>query len=45
MHIGFGPEPRVDHAHAIAELALRIRDHVAMNVVGGRSLSVRVGVN
>lgn len=39
------PEPRTDHAHAIAELALRIRDHVATNPVGGRALSVRVGIN
>jgi adenylate cyclase len=39
------PGPRVDHAHAIAELALRIRDHEAVNPVDGRRLMFRVGVN
>ena len=35
----------VDHAHAIAELALRIRDHEAVNPVDGGRLMFRVGVN
>jgi guanylate cyclase len=39
------PRPRVDHAHAIAELALRIRDHEAVNPVDGGRLMFRVGVN
>jgi len=39
------PEARPDHARAIAELALRIRDHVATNPVGGRRLSLRIGVS
>jgi len=39
------PRPRVDHAHAIAELALRIRDHEAVNPVDGRRLMFRIGVN
>jgi guanylate cyclase len=39
------PRPRADHAHAIAELALRIRDHVAGNPVRGRRLSLRIGIN
>jgi adenylate cyclase len=39
------PRPRADHAHAIAELALRIRDHVATTEVAGRRLSLRIGVN
>jgi adenylate cyclase len=39
------PRQRVDHAHAIAELALRIRDHEAVNPVDGGQLMFRVGVN
>jgi adenylate cyclase len=39
------PRARADHAHAIAELALRIRDHEAMNPVDGGRLMFRVGVN
>jgi guanylate cyclase len=39
------PRPRADHAHAIAELALRIRDHVATSEVAGRRLSLRIGIN
>ena len=39
------PRPRPDHAEAIAELALRMRDHVATNPVDGRRLSFRIGVN
>jgi class 3 adenylate cyclase len=38
------PRPRADHAHAIAELALRIRDHVATTRVAGRHLSLRIGI-
>ena len=39
------PRPRPDHAEAIADLALRMRDHVATNPVDGRRLSFRIGVN
>ena len=39
------PCPRPDHAHAIAELALRIRDHEAVNPVDGSRLSFRIGIN
>jgi adenylate cyclase len=39
------PRPRDDHAHAIAELALRIRDHVATTPVAGRRLSLRIGIS
>jgi adenylate cyclase len=39
------PRPREDHAHAIAELALQIRDHDAVNPVDGGRLMFRVGVN
>lgn len=39
------PEARPDHAEAIAELALRIRDHVAANPIRGRPISLRIGIN
>jgi guanylate cyclase len=39
------PNPRPDHAHAIAELALRIRDHVASNRYDGHEIRLRIGVN
>lgn len=39
------PRARSDHAHAMAELALRIRDHVATHPVDGRRLSFRIGIN
>jgi adenylate cyclase len=39
------PEARSDHAHAIAELALRIRDHIATNMIHGRRLSLRIGIS
>jgi adenylate cyclase len=39
------PRARQDHAHAIAALALRIRDHEAVNPVDGGRLMFRVGVN
>jgi class 3 adenylate cyclase len=39
------PRRRADHAHAIAELALRIRDHVATTPVAGRHLSLRIGIS
>jgi guanylate cyclase len=39
------PRPRPDHAHAIAELALRIRDHEAVNPVDGSRLRFRIGIN
>jgi len=39
------PEPRADHAKAIAELALRIRDHAAANTFEGHALSLRIGIN
>jgi guanylate cyclase len=38
------PEARSDHAEAIAELALRIRDHVATTTVRGRQLQMRIGI-
>ena len=39
------PRPRPDHAHAVAELALRMRDHVATEPVDGQRLSLRIGIN
>ena len=38
------PRSRDDHAHAIADLALKIRDHEATNPVDGRRLAFRVGI-
>ena len=38
------PQARPDHAVAIAELALRIRHHVATTTFGGRQLQMRIGV-
>ncbi len=39
------PRPRPDHAHAIAELALRIRDHCADHRFSGHDLSLRIGIH
>jgi class 3 adenylate cyclase len=39
------PRARSDHAGAIAELALRIRDHMAAARFDGHPLSLRIGIN
>jgi adenylate cyclase len=39
------PGVRADHAEAIAELALRIRDHVAANEFEGHRIRLRIGIN
>jgi guanylate cyclase len=39
------PAPMSDHAHVMAELALRIRDHVASRDFGGHRISFRIGIN
>lgn len=39
------PEPLPDHAHAIADLALRIRDYTANTVVDGHTITMRIGIN
>jgi guanylate cyclase len=39
------PVPRADHAAAIAELGLRIRDHVATHDFDGHRLTLRIGIN
>lgn len=45
MVAGGVPVPREDHAEAIAELALRIRDHVAHEDFDGHRLVMRIGIN
>lgn len=39
------PRSRPDHAVAIAELALRIRDHSENNHFDGHGISLRIGIN
>ena len=39
------PANRPDHAHAIAELALRIRDHTENHQFDGHDISLRIGIN
>ncbi len=39
------PVPRPDHAEAIAELALRIRDHMASHDFDGHRLEMRIGIH
>jgi guanylate cyclase len=39
------PTPRTDHAEAIAELAVRMRDHAASTPFLGRRLALRIGVD
>jgi adenylate cyclase len=39
------PVPRRDHAEAVAELALRLRDHVATKEFEGRRIRLRIGIN
>lgn len=39
------PRPRPDHAHAIATLALRIRDHCDEHQFRGHDLTLRIGIN
>ena len=39
------PEARLDHAHAIAELALLIRDHTAEEMIADHSLNLRIGIS
>ena len=39
------PTPRDDHAHVIADLALRIQDHVADKEFGGHPITFRIGIN
>ncbi|MDH3426378.1 MAG: adenylate/guanylate cyclase domain-containing protein, partial [Acidimicrobiia bacterium] len=39
------PQARPDHAHAIAELALRIRDHTEHSLFDGHDIRLRIGIN
>lgn len=39
------PEPRSDHAHAAARLALRMRDHVASRDIAGQHIQMRIGIH
>jgi len=39
------PTPRADHAHVIADLALRIQNHVAEKDFGGHPITFRIGIN
>jgi guanylate cyclase len=39
------PTPRLDHAVPIADLALRIRDHMAENEFDGHRLTMRIGIH
>ena len=39
------PQRRSDHADAIAELALRIRDHAENNHFDGHEIRLRIGIN
>jgi adenylate cyclase len=39
------PRARPDHAEATAELALRIRDHVAANTFEDRAIRLRIGIH
>jgi adenylate cyclase len=39
------PVTRPDHAHAIADLALRFRDHTTESQFDGRTIRLRIGIN
>ena len=39
------PHGRSDHAHAIAELAIRMRDHTERHRFEGHEISLRIGIN
>ena len=39
------PQARSDHAHAIAELAIRIRDHTESTQFDGHDIRMRIGIN
>jgi adenylate cyclase len=46
MVVGGLPEPRPDHAEAVAEMALAMREEVARHLdPGGRPLAVRIGID
>jgi guanylate cyclase len=39
------PKPRADHAQAAAEVALRMRDHLAANPIAGQRIRMRIGIH
>jgi guanylate cyclase len=39
------PVSRPDHAHAIADLALRLRDHTGTDRFDGQTIRLRIGIN
>jgi class 3 adenylate cyclase len=39
------PHARPDHAHAIGELALRMRDHTEHHLYDGHRIRLRIGIN
>jgi class 3 adenylate cyclase len=46
MAVGGLPEPRPDHAEAVAEMALAVREEVGRHLdPGGRPLAVRIGID
>jgi class 3 adenylate cyclase len=46
MAVGGLPQPRPDHAEAVAEMALAVREEVARHLdPGGRALEVRIGID
>ncbi|HEV3014922.1 MAG TPA: adenylate/guanylate cyclase domain-containing protein [Actinomycetota bacterium] len=46
MAVGGLPEPRPDHAQAVAEMALDVREEVARHLdPGGEPLAVRIGID
>jgi class 3 adenylate cyclase len=46
MAVGGLPEPRPDHAEAVADMALAVREEVARHLdPGGRPLQVRIGID
>jgi class 3 adenylate cyclase len=46
MAVGGLPEPRPDHAEAVAEMALAVREEVARHLdAAGRPLAVRIGID
>ena len=39
------PVPRADHAEALCDLALEMRDHARSRAYGGRQIEFRIGIN
>jgi guanylate cyclase len=39
------PTPRDDHAQALCDLALEMRDHIRERTYGGRNIECRIGIN